>query len=335
MEWVRDILASRLAPLAFALGAVIFLSWQVHHANRPQKHAVKEGALSGISQELPKEGPVPAFVAAFSRQASIGLSPSPVYRVIVSPIAPRSQNPQEVGSAQASPIPTGARKLSQPPISELVQAIVSGAPKAVVPNPARDELQTPLENNDTGGPRAGRRIQATVQTSVKTPKASHSMTMLSIRAQEPDQPRAPENTLSLRCRTDRNVSNSTSADRIVLSGVVTDDVVSASGKILIAAGSKVAGVGQVDSDNGRIKSEGYWSIFAMKRELRVQAKMLDNSSGFPGIEGKETSSESELSQRQAVVRDGRYVFVAARTPFVLNVKGEVSFKELKILESPE
>jgi hypothetical protein len=271
MEWVRDILASRLAPLAFALGAVIFLSWQVHRAYRPQKHELKKETLSSASEKLPKADPGAQRVATFpSRQASMGLSPIPIYRVIVCPIAPRSQNPLKV----------------------VVRA-----------------------------------------STVGTRRASHSMTMLSIRAQ--DQPQAPENTLLVRCRTDRNISNSASANRIVVSGVVTSDVVSASGKILIAAGNKVAGVGQVDSDNGRIKSDGYWSIFSMDHELRVQAKMLDNDSGFAGIEGEETSNETELSQRQAVVRDGRYVFVPAKTPFVLNLKGEVSIKQLKILESPE
>jgi hypothetical protein len=272
MEWVRNILASRLAPLAFALGAVILLSWQVHRAYRPQKHEFKKETLSSASEKLPK-APGAQPVATFpSRQPSMGLSPIPIYRVIVCPIAPRSRNP----------------------------------------------------------------LEAAVQAStVGTPKASHSMTMLSIRAQEQNQPQAPENTLLVRCRTDRNTSNSASADRIVVSGVVTSDVVSASGKILIAAGSKVAGVGQVDSDNGRIKSDGYWSIFSTDHELRVQAKMSDNDSGFPGIEGEETSNETELSQRQAVVRDGRYVFVPAKTPFVLNLKGKVGIKQLKILESPE
>jgi hypothetical protein len=271
MEWVRDILASRLAPLAFALGAVIFLSWHVHRAY--QKHELKKETLNSASERLPKADPGAQPMAAFpSRQASMGLSPIPIYRVIVCPIAPRSQNPREV-AVQAS--------------------------------------------------------------TVGTRRASHSMTMLSIRAQEQGQPQAPENTLLVRCRTDRNISNSASANRIVVSGVVTSDVVSASGKILIAAGNKVAGVGQVDSDNGRIKSDGYWSILSMDHELRVQAKMLDNDSGFAGIEGEETSNETELSQRQAVVRDGRYVFVPAKTPFVLNLKGEVSIKQLKILESPE
>ena len=53
------------------------------------------------------------------------------------------------------------------------------------------------------------------------------------------------------------------------------------------------------------------------------------------IFGKETSSESELSQRQAVVRDGRYYFLTDKTPFVLSLEGEVALKELKTLDSSE
>ena len=63
--------------------------------------------------------------------------------------------------------------------------------------------------------------------------------------------------------------------------------------------------------------------------------MKDAEAGFPGLVGKETSSESELTQRQAAVRDGRYYFLADKTPFVLSLKGEVGLKELKTLEAAE
>jgi hypothetical protein len=118
-------------------------------------------------------------------------------------------------------------------------------------------------------------------------------------------------------------------------GVLTEDVVSSAGKMLIPTGSKVAGVGQVDPDNGGLQLQGNWSIFAGNRELRILAEMPDQDAGFPGIIGKETSFESELSHRQAVVRNGRYFFLADKTPFVFLLKGEVSFKELRKLESLE
>src|SRR5690348_3344434 len=160
-----------------------------------------------------------------------------------------------------------------------------------------------------------------------------TMTMLSISSV--DEASSPRRTLSVRCRTSGYLSNATAQKRIVIKGVVTEDVVSPTGKILIPAGSKVAGTGQVDSENGRLQSRGKWSIFAENREFRVLAEMQDENSDFPGIVGKETSFESELSQRQAVVRDGRYFFLADKTPFILLLQGEVSLKELKMLETLE
>src|SRR5437868_11714511 len=105
----------------------------------------------------------------------MGLSPTPVYRVIVYPIAARSQNPQEVGLIQASLIPTGARNLAPTPVSKLVQAVVSEGSKAVVPHPTQDELQTFPENNETAGPRPGGRLPMAKAATLGIPKASHSM----------------------------------------------------------------------------------------------------------------------------------------------------------------
>ena len=89
-------------------------------------------------------------------------------------------------------------------------------------------------------------------------------------------------TLSIRCRTCGSLSNAAGSDHIVVQGVVTEDIVSGAGKILISAGSKVSGIGHVDSDSGRLKSRGNWSIFAGNHELRVQAEMKDADAGFPG-----------------------------------------------------
>jgi hypothetical protein len=160
------------------------------------------------------------------------------------------------------------------------------------------------------------------------PPATEAMTMTMLSISSVDEGSSAPRTLSVRCRTSGYISNATARKRIVVKGVVT-------GKILIPAGSKVAGIGQVDCENGRLQSHGNWSIFAENREFRVLAEMRDKNSGFPGIVGKETSFESELSQRQAVVRDGLYFFLADKTPFILLLKGEVSLKELKTLEKLE
>jgi hypothetical protein len=157
------------------------------------------------------------------------------------------------------------------------------------------------------------------------------MTMLSISNYDQT---TPLETLSIRCRTDGYLSNAARGDHILVKGVVTEDVVSAA-KILIPAGSKVAGIAHIDPDTGRLESKGNWSILAEHNQLRIQAELQDPDSGFHGIAGKETSFESELSQRQAVVRDGRYCFLADKTPFVLSLSGEVSVTEVKTTAPPE
>jgi hypothetical protein len=158
-------------------------------------------------------------------------------------------------------------------------------------------------------------------------------TMLAISCRDQDQPQDTQSLL-IHCRTDGYISTVVPGGRFVIKGVVTDDVVSA-GKILIAAGSKVAGIGHIDPDSGRLESKGNWSIIAESREVRVHGEVQEAETGFHGLQGKETSVEPEDSQRQAVVRDGRYYFLADKTPFVLSITGAVSVTELQPLDSPE
>jgi hypothetical protein len=179
--------------------------------------------------------------------------------------------------------------------------------------------------------------QAPRSTAIQTPKClplsgnPKAMTMLAISSQSQTE---ATRALLIRCRTDGYISSEAWGGRIVMKGVITQDVVSA-GKILIAAGSKVTGIGHIDPDSGRLESKGNWSIIADNREVRVHAQVQDAETGFHGLQGKETSFESESSQRQAVVRDSRYCFVADKTPFVLSITGSVSITILQPLESPE
>jgi hypothetical protein len=159
------------------------------------------------------------------------------------------------------------------------------------------------------------------------------MTMLAISCYDQDAARSSQSFL-IHCRTEGYLSNATPTGRIVMKGVVTQDVVS-NGKILIAAGSKVSGIGHVDPDSGRLESKGEWSIVMENQEVRVHAEAQEAAGGFHGIRGEETSFENQLSQRQAVARDGRYCFLAGKTPFVLSVTGEVTIRVLKPLESSE
>ena len=176
----------------------------------------------------------------------------------------------------------------------------------------------------------------TVNQKLAAPSAADTpkpMTMLSISCYDQDAAQSSQSFL-MRCRTEGYLSNATPTGRIVIKGVVTQDVVSR-GKILIAAGSKVAGIGHVDPDSGRIESKGDWSIVTENQEVRVHAEAQDAAGGFHGIPGEETSFENQISQRQAVMRDGRYCFLPDKTPFVLSITGEATIRVLQPLESSE
>jgi hypothetical protein len=168
-------------------------------------------------------------------------------------------------------------------------------------------------------------------TGVATPRP---MTMLAISCYEQGAAASSSQSFSILCRTYGSLSNATPHGRIVMKGVVTQDVVS-NGKILIQAGSKVSGIGHVDPDSGRVEARGDWSILMENQEIRVHAEAQDATGGFHGIPGQETSFENQLSQRQAVARDGRYCFLPDKTPFVLSITGEVTIRVLQPLESSE
>ena len=154
------------------------------------------------------------------------------------------------------------------------------------------------------------------------------MTTLCIRADTVASESNVAKTLLIQCRTCMPISNSRRRNFAIL-GVVTQDVVSSSGKILIMAGSSVTGGAFVDPENGRLKSEGVWSVFIENAEIKVQARLIDGPAGMPGILGQETSNEDEALRRDAVVRDGRYVFVPEKAPFTLEVYGDISFRDAK------
>jgi hypothetical protein len=153
-----------------------------------------------------------------------------------------------------------------------------------------------------------------------------SITMLSIRV-DPVQ-NSMAKTLAIQCRTSVPFSNA--QGRIVtIHGVVSQEVVSSGGKILIMAGSRVVGSGRLDLENGRFKSDGLWSIFFDDSELQVQAQLLDRPAGLPGILGQEALNEDEALRR----RDGRSIIVPRNAPFVLEVHGEIQLRDLKSHEA--
>jgi hypothetical protein len=169
---------------------------------------------------------------------------------------------------------------------------------------------------------------ATNKTSVSTEaqaQATASITMLSIRLDPADA--ATAKTLAIQCRTSAPISNA-HGRTVIIHGVVTKEVVSSAGKILIMAGSRVVGSGRLDPENGRFKSDGLWSVFFDDTELKVEAELLDRPSGLPGILGEEVSSEDLALPREVVMREGRSILVPRNSPFVLELHGEILLRDL-------
>ena len=98
------------------------------------------------------------------------------------------------------------------------------------------------------------------------------------------------------------------------------------------AGSRVVGRAAFDPDNGRLKSNGLWAVFSDGTEIKVQARLLDGFAGMAGMLGQGTSNEDEALQREAVLRDGRYVFVPEKASFTLEVYGDILLRDVKSKE---
>jgi len=188
----------------------------------------------------------------------------------------------------------------------------------------RQKLDLPLQKLVTTGA-----TTKTISTEAQTP-VRPAITMLSIRV-DPLQ-NALAKTLAIQCRTSVAFSNA-HGRTVSIHGVVTQEVVSSAGKILIMAGSRVVGSGLLDPENGRFKSDGLWSIFFDDTELKVQAQLLDRPEGLPGILGQEPPNEDEALDREALRRGGRSIIVPRNAAFVLEIRGEIQLRDLKSNEA--
>jgi hypothetical protein len=150
-------------------------------------------------------------------------------------------------------------------------------------------------------------------------------TMFSIRFDRPAQSMAK--TLAIQCRTSIAI-NAAQGKVVTIHGVVTQEVVSSVGKILIMAGSRVVGSALLDPENDRFKSNGLWSVFFDNTELKVQAELLDRPSGMPGLLGQEIANENEARPKDSVIPDGCSIFVSRNAPFVLELRGEILLRDL-------
>ena len=154
-------------------------------------------------------------------------------------------------------------------------------------------------------------------------------TMLSIRADPAEELAA--NALSIRCRTNFAVSNA-HGRAVAIHGVVTEEVISPEGKILIMAGSRVAGSGMLDQESDRLRSDGVWSIFFDHTEMKVRASILDRPGGLIGVIGQVKTAKSGASTANTAA-NCRLVVVPANTPFTLELRGEIQLRDLLLNES--
>jgi hypothetical protein len=147
------------------------------------------------------------------------------------------------------------------------------------------------------------------------------MSMLSIFAATAEQ----ETGLKVPCKADRSMSNVDAY--IPISGIVQEDVVSVAGKILIPAGSKVFGQGFCNAEHARLLGRGRWTFYLSDHEIVVAGTLRDMENG-EGLAGEEISEGlDETRVKQAIYRDGIYLYVQAETAFILNLRGAISVED--------
>jgi hypothetical protein len=154
--------------------------------------------------------------------------------------------------------------------------------------------------------------------------------MLSMRAESPDEP--PANALSIQCRTSFAVSNAYGR-AVTVRGVVTQEVVSPAGKILIMAGSQVVGSGVFDPDSGRLRSDGIWKIVFDDTEMRVRALLLDRPGGLLGVAGQVKPAGGGVVKASTNSGGPRMVVVPGNTSFTIELHGDIQLRDLASNES--
>jgi hypothetical protein len=135
-----------------------------------------------------------------------------------------------------------------------------------------------------------------------------------------------ENEITVRCKVGRAVNNL--EEKIIIVGNVSEDIVGTAGQVLIPAGSKVFGQGFCDPERGRILGRGRWTFDVTDRQISVQGTLLDEEKkeGLPGEESE--PSENNAKIKEAIYRDGIYLYVPIGTEFVLKLRGSCLVTDL-------
>jgi hypothetical protein len=137
---------------------------------------------------------------------------------------------------------------------------------------------------------------------------------------------AEEQKLKVRCKTDRSLNNI--EIHIPIEAVAEEDVISRAGKILIPSGTKVVGQGYCDAEAGRIVSRGKWTFYASDYQVRVNGTMRDatRKEGLAGTQFAEGLDQERV--KQAIYRDGAYLYVPSQTDFILQLEGNIEVQNL-------
>ncbi|MBV9490729.1 MAG: hypothetical protein JO069_13555 [Verrucomicrobia bacterium] len=151
------------------------------------------------------------------------------------------------------------------------------------------------------------------------------MTMFSVYVGDGEEAGQPQE-LTFSCRLDRALSNLEA--RVLVVGTTREDVIGSGGRVLIPAGAKVVGQGFCDAERARFLGRGRWTCFAGDHQISAEGVLLDGGRK-EGLEGTENTDAAETVQvKEAIYRDGIFLYVPAGSEFLLRLQGNVSVQEL-------
>ena len=136
-----------------------------------------------------------------------------------------------------------------------------------------------------------------------------------------------EQSIAVQCRLQQPANNAD--EHILIEGTVEEDVVSSAGKILIPAGSRVVGSGFCDSEGNRILARGHWTFFVPDHQIRVEGVLWRVGAGEGLLGRTDVGNTEEPRVKQAIFRDGTYLYVPAGTEFELKLRGNISVDDLQ------
>lgn len=157
-------------------------------------------------------------------------------------------------------------------------------------------------------------------------RAAAKMTMFSSYADTDAASDRQANELRIRCKTIRGLNNI--EPFVPIEAIILQDVISGAGNVLIPAGSKLIGRGYCDPEAGRFRSRARWTFYVADHQIAVDGTLFDMA-GREGLTGDENVAGADINRiKQAIYRDGIYLYVPADTPFDLSLRNNVSVGDL-------